>query len=90
ARAYAQTPCFEAAVRFARTEGLIPAPESSHAIRAAIDEAETARTLGEERVILVNLSGHGYFDMAAYDDFLADRLVDVAYQPQAAAEPVAV
>ena len=74
ARAYEQKACFEAAVRFARTEGLIPAPESSHAIRAAIDEALDAREAGEERVILFNLSGHGHFDMAAYDDYLSGKL----------------
>jgi tryptophan synthase beta chain len=76
ARAYPQTACFEAAVQFARTEGLIPAPESSHAIRAAIDEALEAREAGEERVILFNLSGHGHFDMAAYDDYLAGSLAE--------------
>jgi tryptophan synthase beta chain len=76
ARAYRQNACFEAAVRFARTEGIVPAPESSHAIRAAIDEAEEARQLGEERVILFNLSGHGFFDMAAYDAYLSGSLPD--------------
>jgi tryptophan synthase beta chain len=74
ARAYEQEACFEAAVRFARTEGLIPAPEASHAIRAAIDEALDAREAGEERVILFNLSGHGHFDMAAYDAYLSGSL----------------
>jgi tryptophan synthase beta chain len=74
ARAYEQNDCFDAAVRFARTEGLIPAPESSHAVKAAIDEALDAREAGEERVILFNLSGHGHFDMAAYDDYLSGRL----------------
>ena len=76
ARAYPQTACFEAAIQFARTEGLIAAPESSHAIRAAIDEALEAREAGEERVILFNLSGHGHFDMAAYDAYLAGTLAD--------------
>jgi tryptophan synthase beta chain len=79
ARAYGQNTCFEAAVRFARTEGIIPAPESSHAIRAAIDEALDARESGDRRVILFNLSGHGFFDMAAYDDYLSGSLPDVAY-----------
>lgn len=74
ARAYAQDACFEAALQFARTEGLIPAPESSHAIRAAIDEALDAREAGEERVILFNLSGHGHFDMGAYDAYLSGEL----------------
>jgi tryptophan synthase beta chain len=82
ARAYAQNTCFEAAIEFARSEGIIPAPESSHAIRAAIDEALEAREAGEERVILFNLSGHGYFDMAAYDAYLRGELVDVEYEPQ--------
>jgi tryptophan synthase beta chain len=82
ARAYAQTPCFEAAVQFARTEGLIPAPESSHAIRAAIDEAIAARDERRPRVIVFNLSGHGFFDMAAYDQYLAGELTDVEFEPQ--------
>ena len=74
--AYHQNPCFEAAITFARTEGIIPAPESAHAIKAAIDEAIAAKQAGEKRVILFNLSGHGHFDMVAYDDYLAGRLVD--------------
>jgi tryptophan synthase beta chain len=74
AKAYEQTTCFEAALQFARAEGIIPAPESSHAIRAAIDEALEAREAGEERVILFNLSGHGHFDMAAYDAYLSGAL----------------
>ena len=78
AKAYPQGACFEAAIQFARTEGLIPAPESSHAIRAAIDEALAAREAGEERVILFNLSGHGHFDMAAYDAYLSGALPDEA------------
>ncbi|HJT63180.1 MAG TPA: TrpB-like pyridoxal phosphate-dependent enzyme, partial [Candidatus Limnocylindria bacterium] len=94
AKAYGQNTCFEAAVQFARTEGIIPAPESSHAIRAAIDEALEARDAGEARVILFNLSGHGYFDMAAYDQYLAGDLTDVEYVPldpaEAEAEPAAV
>ena len=64
ARAYPQNPCFEAAILFARTEGIIPAPESSHAIRGAIDEALAAKEAGESRVILFNLSGHGLLDLA--------------------------
>jgi len=74
--AYHQNPVFEAAITFARTEGIIPAPESAHAIRAVVDEALAAREAGEKRVILFNLSGHGHFDMVAYDDYLAGRLVD--------------
>src|SRR4051812_29832008 len=76
ARAYKQNETFEAALRFARTEGIIPAPEPSHAIRAAIEEAEQAREAGEERTILLNLCGHGHFDLAAYDAYLAGTLED--------------
>ncbi len=75
-RAYQQNACFEAAVQFARTEGIVPAPETSHAIRAAIDEALDAKAKDEKRVILFNLSGHGHFDMAAYDNYLAGKLED--------------
>ena len=78
AKAYEQADCFHAAIQFARAEGIIPAPESSHAIRAAIDEALEAREAGEERVILFNLSGHGHFDMAAYDAYLSGALEDAA------------
>ena len=70
ARAVSQVATFEAGVQFARTEGILPAPESSHAIRAAIDEALEAREAGESRVILFNLSGHGHFDLSAYEAYL--------------------
>ena len=76
ARAYGQNDVFAAAVRFARSEGIIPGPEPAHAIRAVFDEAEAAREAGEPRVILLGLSGHGHFDLAAYDAFLAGRLED--------------
>jgi tryptophan synthase beta chain len=76
ARAYHQRECFEAAVRFARCEGIIPAPEPAHAIRAVVDEVERAREEGVERTILFNLCGHGHFDMAAYDDYLSGRMQD--------------
>ena len=69
ARAYEQTSVFEAAVLFARAEGTLPAPESSHAIRAAIDEALKCKETGEEKVIVFNLSGTGYFDLYAYQAF---------------------
>jgi tryptophan synthase beta chain len=77
ANAYPQGKVFEAAVQFARTEGKIPAPETAHAVRGAIDEALAAKETGEERVILFNFSGHGHLDMAAYDDFNHGRLLDV-------------
>jgi len=86
ARAYHQNPVFEAAVQFARAEAIVPAPESAHAIRAAIDEALAAKQAGEAKVILFNLSGHGYFDMTAYDNYLAGKLHDFAYPAQKVAE----
>jgi len=73
-----QISVFEAAVQFCNAEGVLPAPESSHAIRAAIDEAIDAREKGEKRVILFNLSGHGHFDMAAYNNYLSGKLEDFA------------
>lgn len=76
AQAYPQTAVFRSALVFARSEGILPAPESSHAIHAAIVEAHRADEEGLERTILFNLSGHGFFDLAAYDDFLAGRLAD--------------
>src|SRR3954452_15735808 len=76
ARAYKQNETFEAAVRFARSEGIIPAPEPAHAIRAVIEEADAAREAGEERTILFGLCGHGNFDLAAYDAYLAGELQD--------------
>lgn len=75
--AYPQTKVFEAAVTFARTEGIIPAPESAHAVRAAIDEAIRAREAGEKKVILFNLSGHGLLDLTAYEAYLSGSLQDV-------------
>jgi tryptophan synthase beta chain len=72
--AYPQSKVFEAAVQFARTQGTIPAPETSHAIRATIDEALRAKEEGVPRVILFGYSGHGLLDLQAYDDFLNDRL----------------
>ncbi|TDI90190.1 MAG: TrpB-like pyridoxal phosphate-dependent enzyme [Chloroflexi bacterium] len=79
ARSYHQKTCFEAAVQFAATEGIIPAPEPTHAIRAAIDEALVCKETGEEKVILFNLSGHGHLDMSAYDNYLSGEMVDYAY-----------
>jgi tryptophan synthase beta chain len=76
ARAYSQNDIFAAALRFARLEGIIPGPEPAHAIKAVIDEADAAREAGEPRVILLGLSGHGHFDLAAYDAYLAGDLED--------------
>jgi tryptophan synthase beta chain len=89
ARAYPQNPCFEAATLFAQTEGIIPAPESSHAIRAAIDEALAAKEAGQSKTILFNLSGHGLLDLQAYDDYLAGKLVDDHYPEEKVREAMA-
>lgn len=77
--AYNQLPVFEAAITFARTEGIIPAPESAHAILGAINEAKKAKEEGKEIVILFNLSGHGHFDLSAYDSYLRGKLQDYEY-----------
>ncbi len=74
-RAYHQNPVFEAAMLFARTEGFLPAPETAHAIKAAIDEARK----NEDKCIVLNYSGHGFFDLASYDSYMADKLEDFEY-----------
>jgi tryptophan synthase beta chain len=74
--AYSQQKVFEAAVQFARTEGIVPAPEPAHAIRATIDEAIKAREEGKKRVLLFNLCGHGLLDLSAYDSYLSGTLRD--------------
>ncbi len=79
ARAVHQTKCFEAGVLFARSEGIVPAPESTHAVRTAIDEALKCKEEGTSRTILFNLSGHGHFDMQAYMDYFAGKLEDRDY-----------
>lgn len=79
ARAYEQLECFESAVTFAKAEGIVPAPESSHAVRAAIDEALVCRETGEAKSILFCLSGHGHFDMQSYADFFAGKLENLRY-----------
>lgn len=76
ARAFKQNDAFAAALQFARTQGIVPGPEPAHAIRAAVEEALAAREAGEARVILVGLSGHGHFDLSAYDAYLAGDLED--------------
>jgi tryptophan synthase beta chain len=74
-----QNPAFDAAVLFARTEGIIPAPETAHAIRVAVDEALTCRQTGESKAILFNFSGHGHFDLAAYEQYFSKSLEDYEY-----------
>jgi tryptophan synthase beta chain len=83
ARSVHQRAAFEVGIQFARTEGILPAPESTHAIKVAVDEALDARERGEERVILFNLSGHGAFDLASYEAFLAGKLEDYEYPSEA-------
>src|SRR5690606_23821742 len=78
-----QIATFEAGVTFARTEGIIPAPESTHAIRACIDEALRCKESGEAKTLFFNLSGHGHFDMASYDKYFSNQLENFDY-PQAA------
>ena len=86
ARAVKQRDTFQAALTFLRSEGIIPAPESTHAIKVAIDEALAAKASGEKKVIAFNLSGHGHFDMAAYEAYLHDNLVDYEYPAEAVEE----
>ncbi len=79
ARAYPQTACFEAGVFFARQEGIVPAPEANHAVKAAIDEAVRCKEQGAAKAVLFNFSGHGHFDMQAYQDYFDGRLSDESY-----------
>jgi tryptophan synthase beta chain len=79
ARAYHQKTCFDAGVQFARCEGIVPAPESTHAVRCAIDEALRCKKEGKAETILFNLSGHGHFDMGAYIAYFEGRLTDQDY-----------
>jgi tryptophan synthase beta chain len=89
AKAVRQIPCFEAGVTFARTEGIIPAPESTHAVRVAMDEALACKKEGTSRTILFNLSGHGHFDMQAYSDYFAGVLEDRDYDEASLAAALA-
>ncbi len=89
AEAIDQTQCFDAALTFARTQGIVPAPEPTHAIAAAVREAERCRETGESKVILTALCGHGHFDMAAYDAYLSGQLRDHDYPAEAVAEAMA-
>ena len=88
-KAHHQTKVFDAAVQFARTEGIIPAPETAHCILATIEEALAAKQAGERRVILFNFSGHGLLDLAAYDQYFAGRLEDYAYPEEKVKEALA-
>ena len=83
AEAYTQNACFEAGVMFARTEGILPAPEANHAVRGAINAAIKAKEEGTSPVILFGLCGHGHFDMQAYMDYQAGKLEDRMYDQSA-------
>ncbi len=89
ARSYGQTSVFEAAVTFSRTEGILPAPESAHAIRAAIDLALECKETGEAKTILFCLSGHGHFDLSAYESYLAGKMEDCAYPQELIEQSIA-
>jgi tryptophan synthase beta chain len=79
ARAVPQLATFEAAILFARAEGILPAPEAAHAVRGAIDEALVAKKEGKRKTIVFNLCGHGFLDLSAYEAYLAGKLQDYAY-----------
>jgi tryptophan synthase beta chain len=81
-----QTECFEGALQFARAEGIVPAPEPTHAIAAAVREALACKESGEEKVILTALCGHGHLDLAAYEKFLAGEMVDLDLSDDVLAE----
>jgi tryptophan synthase beta chain len=81
--AYPQNKVFDAAITFARAEGIVPAPESAHAVRAAVDEALKAKEDGVSRVVAFNLSGHGHFDLSAYENYLSGNLIDFDYSEDA-------
>jgi tryptophan synthase beta chain len=86
--AYPQRAVFEAGVLFAQTEGYIPAPETAHVIKFVVDEAIRCKEEGKEEVILFNGSGHGHFDMSAYDDYLAGKLEDFVYPEEKVEEAI--
>jgi len=83
AEAYGQRSVYEAGVTFARAEGIIPAPESAHAIKGAIEHALKCKESGKSDVILIGVSGHGYFDMSAYENYMAGKIQDLDYDPEA-------
>ena len=87
--AYQQRGCFDAAVEFARCEGIVPAPETTHAIKAVVEEALRCKREGKAETILFNLSGHGHFDMAAYIDYFSGKLQDVTYDERELAKAMA-
>ena len=89
ARAYQQNECFESGIRFARAEGILPAPEATHAVKGAIDEALRCKLEGTPRTILFNLCGHGHFDMQAYADYFQGKLRDQSYAEEMLSQSLA-
>ena len=89
ARAVPQTAVFSSAVQFARAEGIIPAPEPSHAIKVVIDEALACKKSGQAKTIVLGLSGHGHFDLGAYDEYFCGKLQDYEYPKEKVAEALA-
>ena len=89
ARAYHQRECFDASIGFARAEGHLVAPETSHAVKTAMDEALACRESGEAKVIAFNASGHGHFDMGSYEKYFAGDLVDYEYPEEKIQEALA-
>ncbi|MFW6134066.1 MAG: TrpB-like pyridoxal phosphate-dependent enzyme [Elusimicrobiota bacterium] len=88
ARAYHQLEIFDAALKFAQTEGMVPAPETAHTIKTAIEEAEKCRETGEEKCIVLNYSGHGFFDLAAYQSYLDGKLEEYEYPEEKIKESI--
>jgi len=89
AKAYNQLPVFEAAVLFTKTEGILPAPESAHAVKGAIDEALACKESGQKKTILIGLSGHGHFDLGAYEQYLAGEMQDFEYSKEEVKKAIA-
>jgi tryptophan synthase beta chain len=89
ATAKKQRECFAAGVLFARTEGIVPAPEPTHALAEAIAEAERCTSTGEEKVILTALCGHGHLDLAAYESYLSGTMTDHSYEEEEISAAVA-
>ena len=89
AKAYGQKECFEAGNNFRKQEGIIPAPEATHAVKGAIDAALDCKAKGESKTILFNLCGHAHFDMSAYDDYLSGKLSEDVYEEDSANKSMA-
>jgi tryptophan synthase beta chain len=89
AKAYNQLPVFDAAVLFTKTEGILPAPESAHAVKGAIDEALACKESGQKKTILIGLSGHGHFDLGAYEQYLAGKMQDFEYSKEEVEKAIA-